>query len=145
MVTSSELAELRQAIARGELPSDLTAKLNSLSRTDLGQHFIEQNCRLFTELLLASFEGSFTEASGVICDRLLRVLAYVRKDDDYIPDYRPDGFADDRQEIRRAAEEFNPLLQNFKVWRLRHQVPRLWMISNTAHRQHPQRNITRIE
>ena len=48
------------------------------------------------------------------------------KDDDVIPDYRSDGFADDQQEVHAALIEFTPLLQAFKGWRLRHQVPVLW-------------------
>jgi hypothetical protein len=57
---------------------------------------------------------------------LLRVLAYVRKDDDAIPDNRPDGFVDDQQEIRAMLNEMGGLLQSFKMWRLRHQVPEMW-------------------
>ena len=51
------------------------------------------------------------------------MLAYVRKDDDAIPDYLPSGFMDDQQEVRAAAMELGPLLQAFKAWRLCHLVP----------------------
>jgi hypothetical protein len=54
------------------------------------------------------------------------VLAYVRKDVDAIPDYQPEGFADDQQEIRSAATELSALIQAFKAWRLRYQVPVIW-------------------
>ena len=53
-------------------------------------------------------------------------VACVRKDDDAIPDYRPDGFVDDLQEVRAIARDLDSVLQNFKSWRLRHQVPAMW-------------------
>ena len=59
-------------------------------------------------------------------------VAYVRKDDDAIPDYRPKGFADDPQEVRVVTTQLSPLLQAFKAWRLRHQVPGMWFGGNTA-------------
>jgi hypothetical protein len=62
----------------------------------------------------------------VSCERLLRVLAYVRKDDDSIPDYQPGGFVDDQQEVRKVDNKYHSLLESFKAWRLRHQVPALW-------------------
>jgi hypothetical protein len=77
-------------------------------------------------LLLAALESAFSEATSANRERLLRVLAYVRKDDDAIPDYRTDGFTDDQQEVRAATTELGPLLHAFKVWRLRHQVPGMW-------------------
>jgi hypothetical protein len=103
------------------------AKLDRMKGEDLTCRFVEQHCRLFMLLLSAAQDGSFREASAAECDRLLRVLAYVRKDDDYTPDYRPDGYADDRQEVRSAVSELAPLLHSFKSWRLRHQVPGLWL------------------
>jgi len=51
----------------------------------------------------------------------------VRKDDDATPDYKPEGFADDQREARAVAMELDDLLQSFKEWRLRHQVPRMWL------------------
>jgi hypothetical protein len=128
LVTAAELADLRNGLARKKAPADLTAKLNGMVGENLTQLFIEQNCRLFIALLAAAQDGSFNEASATDCERLLRVLAYVRKDDDYIPDYRPGGFADDQQEIRAALNELSPVLRNYKAWRLRHQVPRLWLM-----------------
>jgi len=93
---------------------------------DLSHHFIEQNCRLFAALLVAAEDSSFRQGSPAERERLLRVLAYVRKDDDAIPDYHPEGFADDQQEIRSAASELSALIQAFKAWRLRYQVPVIW-------------------
>jgi hypothetical protein len=51
----------------------------------------------------------------------------VRKDDDAIADYKPGGFVDDQQEVRAATQQLGPLLTSFKAWRLRHQVPRMWL------------------
>src|SRR5262249_10942530 len=95
-VTAHELQNLRDKLTMGRVPLDLAAKLNQLSEGDLSHRFIEQNCRTIIALLQAVQEGTFTKANQTEHDRLLRVLAYVRKDDDAIPDYRPDGFLDDQ-------------------------------------------------
>jgi hypothetical protein len=127
MVSEHELRGLRAALAHGALPTDLETKLIRLSEGDLIQRFVEQNCRVFIAMLLAAWEGSFKGVSAADCDRLLRVLAYVRKDDDAIADYKPGGFVDDQQEVRAAAQQLQPLLTTFKAWRLRHQVPGMWL------------------
>jgi hypothetical protein len=126
LITAAELNNLRQAILRRELPSDFEAKLDRLSRGNLTHRFVERTCRLFTELVLAVQDERFG-ASKADCDRLLRVLAYVRKDDDVVPDYKPNGFLDDQQEVRAAMTDLAALLKSFKNWRLEHQVPGLWM------------------
>ena len=126
LVTAHEVQEVRSSLAKGRLPPDFDAKLARLGDGDLIHRYVEQYSRLFFMLLLAASEGSFTAATPAQRERLLRVLAYVRKDDDAIPDYRRDGFIDDQQEVRAAATELGPLLHAFKVWRLRHQVPGLW-------------------
>ncbi len=126
LVTSHDVQGVRSALAQGRLPTDFEVKLAKLGGGSISDHYVEQNSRLFFALLLASLEGAFTEATPADRERLLRVLAYVRKDDDAIPDYRPDGFADDQQEVRAATTELGPLLHAFKVWRLRHQVPAMW-------------------
>src|SRR5919108_2345016 len=118
-ITSHELEALRQALVRGDLPPDLLHKLRTLKSGDLSHHFIEQNCQLFAALLLATKDGSFRDGTREERERLLRVLAYVRKDDDAIPDYKPDGFADDQREVRAVAVELGDLLRAFKAWRLR--------------------------
>jgi hypothetical protein len=133
LVTAFELQDLRHALARGDVPSDLEAKLNSLAMGNLGHRFIEQNCRTLIALIQAVEDGVFKAASPAECEWLLRVLAYVRADDDAIPDYRPDGFADDQQEVRAATHALSPLLQAFKSWRLRHQVPRMWLARSSRH------------
>jgi hypothetical protein len=60
---------------------------------------------------------------------LLKVLAYVWKLEDAIPDYRLGGFVDDYQEVRRATHDLSRLLESFKGWRLRNQVPGMWSAS----------------
>lgn len=126
LITAHDVQGLRSALAQGRLPTDLEAKLAKLAGGSLSDRYVEQNSRLFFALLLAALQGSFIEATPSDCERLLRVLAYVRKDDDAIPDYLPSGFIDDQQEVRTAASELSPLLHAFKVWRLRHQVPGMW-------------------
>jgi len=125
-ITPHELESLRDALARGCLPPDFLAKLKRLKDGDLSHHFIDQNCRLFAALLVATGDGSFREGSPAERERLLRVLAYVRKDDDAIPDYKPEGLTDDQREMRAAVVELGSLIQRFKAWRLRHQVPVMW-------------------
>ena len=126
MVTVHDLQDLRQALGRGQVPPDFEAKLSKLAAGDLSQRFIEQNCRTSIALLQAAWEGAFKGASYGDCERLLNVLAYVRKDDDLIADYRSGGFVDDQQVTRATATELDPLFQEFKSWRLRHQVPAMW-------------------
>ncbi len=125
LVTEHDVQALRRALAMGTLPADFEAKLTRLARGNLGDHYVEQNSRLFIALLRASL-GAFAGATLSDRERLLRVLAYVRKDDDAIPDYLPGGFIDDQREVRSAVKECEPLLQAFKAWRLRHEVPVLW-------------------
>ena len=127
LVSAHELKEFGQGLARGELPLDFEAKLARLAEGDLLQRFVARNCLLFVALLRAVQDNSFKEASRANCDRLLRVLAYVRKDDDAVADYKPGGFMDDQQEVRAVLAELHPLLKTFKAWRLRHQVPGMWL------------------
>jgi hypothetical protein len=131
-VTSQELEEMRNALGRKHLPADFAEKLARLAQGDLLHRFVAQNCRTFIALLQAAREGAFKGAAPSDCERLLRVLAYVRKDDDEIPDYRPDGFVDDQNEVRAAATELGVLVQSFKSWHLRHQVPSLWRPGTAA-------------
>jgi len=105
------------------LPADFLGKLKRLKDGDLSHHFIEQNCRLFAALIVATEAGSFRECNPAERERLLRVLAYVRKDEDAIPDYTPEGFKDDQREMRAARVELSGMIQAFKAWPLRHQVP----------------------
>ena len=126
LVTPNDVQELRTALVKGRLPPDFEAKLSKLGEGNLVERYVEHNSRLFFGLLLAAVEGSFLKASASDRERLLRVLAYVRKDDDAFPDYLPGGFEDDHQEVRTAAMELGTLLHEYRAWRLRHQVPRMW-------------------
>jgi hypothetical protein len=126
LVTANDVQELRAALVNGRLPSDFEAKLTKLGEGSLVERYVEHNSRLFLALLLAAMKGSFSGASASDRERLLRVLAYVRKDDDAIPDYLSGGFMDDQQEVRAAATELGPLLQAYRGWRLRHEVPYMW-------------------
>ncbi len=126
LVTPCEIEDLRQALARRILPLDFEAKLSRLAEGDLLQRNVARHCCCFLALLLAAADGSFQEARPTDWERLLRVLAYVRKEDDFIADYKPNGFADDQCEVHGAAVELAPLLESFKAWRLRHQVPGMW-------------------
>jgi hypothetical protein len=126
LVTPNDVQELRGALVKGRLPSDFEAKLSKLGEGNLIERYVEHHSRLFFGLLLAAVEGSFLRASASDRERLLRVLAYVRKDDDAIPDYLPGGFMDDQQEVRTAVMELGTLLHDYRAWHLRHQVPRMW-------------------
>ena len=120
------MESLKEALRRGDLPVDFRWKLQRLAGGGLNHRFIEQNCRTITALLLAVEEGRFRDVSQAECERLLRLLAYVRKEDDAMPDYLPEGFSDDQHEVRAVTSELGNLLQTFKAWRLRHQVPGMW-------------------
>jgi hypothetical protein len=126
LVTAAELDSLRAALARGQVPLDLENKLACLANGNLVERYVEQNARLFVALLAASGEGAYSDATPTDRERLLRVLAYIRKDDDEIPDYRPGGFFDDQQEVRAFVAQHAALLNSFKSWRLTHQVPAMW-------------------
>src|SRR3989442_7464236 len=117
-ITPRELEALRGALARGCLPPDFLGKLKRMTDGDLSHHFIEQNCRLFAALLVAAEDCSFREGSPAERERLLRVLAYVRKDDDAIPDYKLEGFGDDQREIAPAAAGLHGLIKSLKRGRL---------------------------
>jgi hypothetical protein len=127
LITDGDLQQMRDAIARGKMPPDFEAKLRKLAGGSLLHRSVEQNSRLFIALLMAARDGDFVEADESERERLLRVLAYVRKDDDAMADYKPEGFSDDQHEVRAVATELDALLQAFKAWRLRHQVPRMWV------------------
>ena len=125
-INDHELGELRETLAHGNLPADFLWKLKRLAGGDLNHRFIERNCRQFAALLLATEAGEFRDLSPAERDRLCCVLAYVRKEDDAAPDYAPEGFTDDQQEVRAVLGELGGLLAAFKSWRLRHQVPGMW-------------------
>jgi hypothetical protein len=126
ILTPHELRQLDESLQRRIVPLDFESKLNRFARGNLVQRSISKHSFDFIALLLAAYHGGFQEAKTADCERLLRVLAYVRKDDDVIPDYRPDGLLDDQQEVRAVTTQLGPLLRSFKAWHLCHQVPALW-------------------
>src|SRR5436309_14604069 len=79
LVSAREAQDLRDALVEGKPPADLELKLSRLAGDSLIHRFVQQNSRLILALLLAAYDGRFREASPEILDRLLRVLAYVRK------------------------------------------------------------------
>ena len=122
-------SEWRRGTGRGGVPVNQAGQPvspQSPFTPGMSHQFIAQNCRLFAALLLATEAGEFRDISPAERDRLLRVLAYVRKEDDALPDYAPEGFTDDQQEVRAVLVELGGLLTAFKSWRLRHQVPEMW-------------------
>jgi hypothetical protein len=125
-VTPKDIQDLNTALLSGWVPLDLEAKLRQLAQGSLADQQIEKNSCLFIALLTAAYTGAFREITSAECDRLLAVLAYVQKSEDAIADYREGGFIDDQQAVRAASLELAPLLQTFKNWRLRHQVPAMW-------------------
>jgi len=128
LVERAEVEDLRHALLAGELPLDFEAKLHRLADGGLAEQVMEHHCRWFWALLEAARNGSFEKVAPSDCEQILRVLAYVRKDDDAIPDFLPGGYWDDQLEVRAAAAELAPLLQAFKEWRLRHEVPLRWQL-----------------
>jgi hypothetical protein len=132
LVTIHEMENLRAALARGHVPADFQRKLDRLESQSLRHHYIRQNSLLFLSLLQAVHAGAYPGGSPAQRELLLRVLAYVRKEDDAIADRQPDGFVDDHQEIREICRDLEPLLRHYKLWRLRHQVPALWQNSSYA-------------
>ncbi len=127
LVTTHDIRDLDEAVGSGRLPVDLERKLCRLAGGGLVNRYVEQTSRLIFSLLLAYREGLFEEMSHADYSRILRVLAYVRKDEDAIPDYKTDGFKDDAQEIRGLEIDLGPVIRSFKSWRLRHQVPGIWL------------------
>ena len=91
LVTAQEMSALRESLSRGHVPADFEAKLNRLAEGELLHQTVARHCRSFIALLQAVLNGTYTQAPPKLCDRLLRVLAYVRKDDDSVPDYQPGG------------------------------------------------------
>lgn len=127
LVTAGEVKALEDALAQGRLPLDFERKLCRLGEGSLLERYVEQNCRLIVSLLQAERQALFRGVSRGDCGRLLQVLAYVRKDEDAIPDYRLGGFKDDAHELRGVEAHLASVLGAYKEWRLRHQVPGLWL------------------
>ena len=127
MVTAQEEESLRQALMQCQVPQEFELKLKRLATGNALERYIEHHCRLLIELVQAAYGGQFLGASPEECRRLVLVLAYVRKYDDEIPDYKPGGYKDDQEEVRAATIELAALIKRFKAWRLQHQVPAMWL------------------
>jgi hypothetical protein len=125
-VSATDLAQLASSLGQGCVPPDLDDKLGRLRKGGVGWQFLEKQCRVIIALLRATMDGSFRKCTLAEQKRLLWVLAYVRKDEDAIADYHPGGFVDDQEEVRKLTHALDPLLHEFKDWRLRHQVPAMW-------------------
>lgn len=126
LVNQFELEQMRFAIARGALPVDFEHKLRRIAAESLTGRFIEQQCRWFAALLIAVQSGQFRGVDNDRFQQLMRVLAYVRKEDDAIPDYQVQGLVDDRHEVRLVVVEMQLLIAGFKDWWLRSRVPVAW-------------------
>lgn len=124
-ISQDEKQAMLGAVTGLALPWDFEQKLARLAKGDLRDSAIEHSCRLYFSLLRAAAVDGFTLKPESI-DHLATVLAYVRKEDDLIPDWLPGGFSDDYLEVRAANAAMAGLLQDYKIWRLRHQVPGLW-------------------
>jgi len=126
MVTQHDVNDIEMALNRGNVPTDFESKLEGLAMQSLLHRSVERNCRLFIALLQAAHKDEFKQLTPSAKERLLRVLAYVRKDDDAIADYKQNGFVDDQREVQAVVADLGVLLDSFKSWRLCHQVPGLW-------------------
>jgi len=126
MVSEKELASLCAALQQGRIPTDLQAKLERLRTEDPREFYLKQQSVLLSALLRSSAAKEFCLLRPQVCERLLRMLAYVRKDDDAIPDTWPGGFADDHDLMRLTCTELREALDTFKAWHLSRRVPLLW-------------------
>ena len=132
MVTAHELDNLRQALRSETLPLDLRAKLARLRTDDPREHFLKQRSALLIGLLTAVETGEYRLAAPEDREQLLRVLAYLRKDADAIPDSLQGGFADDHDLMRQVCNELKPVLDRYKSWHLARRVPLLWQAARRS-------------
>lgn len=135
LVTPEELHSLCAALRNGQPPPDLERKLARLRGDDPREFYLRQQTRLLIKLLIAAARDGFCQANPHDCERLLRVVAYVRKDDDAIPDYLEHGFDDDHDLMRMTCAELGPVLERYKAWHLARRVPALWLHPEAARRE----------
>ena len=122
LLTEGEVEDLRRNIAEGLTPTDLQRKLNGLSEVDLVQYDLQRKARIIVCLLAAIREGGFGPAPLECEEHLLHVVAYLRKDNDAIPDQGPEGgWVDDLAEMREAWAEHREIITRFNDWRLKQQ------------------------
>jgi hypothetical protein len=126
MVTEAEMKALCDALHHDRVPTDLRAKLDRLRADDPRDLYLRQQSLLLASLLMSPAARGFCRLRQHDCERLLRMLAYVRKDDDAIPDTWPGGMADDHDLMRLTCTELREALDAFKAWHLSRRVPLLW-------------------
>lgn len=126
LVTQAEMDALGDSLGRGHMPADLVAKLGRLSVDDPRELYLKQQSLILGWLLTSPVAQAFCRVGPRESERLLRMLAYVRKDEDAIPDTWPGGMVDDHDLMRMACSEFRKVLDTFKAWHLSHRVPALW-------------------
>lgn len=126
MVTEAEIEALCDALHQDQIPADLRAKLDRLRTDDPKEFYLRQQSLLLALLLMSSAALGFCSLRPQVCRRLLRMLAYVRKDADAIPDTWPGGMADDHDLMRLTCTELREALDTFKAWHLAQRVPLLW-------------------
>ena len=127
LVEPGELQALKETLSRGAIPVEFEAKLKRLGREGLTHYYIEQTSRLFIAIWFATRSGEFLKCDPSHLDLMLKVLAYVAKENDFIPDYQSNGFTDDYEMIRATGRQLETLIRDFKEWRLKNQVPRFWL------------------
>jgi len=126
MVTGAEMSNLCEALHSGQLPPDLRSKINRLRADDLRECYLKQQSLLLASFLMSPGAIEFCRLRPQDCQRLLRMLAYVRKDEDAIPDTWPDGMLDDYELMRMICTEMREILDAYKQWHLSRRVPLLW-------------------
>ena len=126
MVTEAEIKALNEALDQGHLPADLRAKLGGLRTDDPRELYLKRQSLLLGSLLMSPAAVAYCRLHPRVGERLLRMLAYVRKDDDVIPDTWSGGMADDHDLMRLTCRELREVLDTFKAWHLARRVPSLW-------------------
>lgn len=132
MVTQAEMETLCDSLRQDHVPADLQAKLDRLRTNDPKELYLKQQSLLLASLLMSPAAQGFCTLRPNVCERLLRMLAYVRKDDDAIPDTWPDGMADDHDLMRLICTELRDALETFKAWHLSRRVPLMWNAQTTS-------------
>jgi len=132
MVTKAEMESLCDSLHQDHVPADLRAKLDRLRTDDPKELYLKQQSLLLASLLMSPAARDFCSLRPNVCQRLLRMLAYVRKDDDAIPDTWPGGMADDHDLMRMTCTEYREALETFKAWHLSRRVPLMWNTHATS-------------
>lgn len=132
MVTQAEMETLCDSLHQDHVPADLQAKLDRLRTNDPKELYLKQQSLLLASLLMSPAAQGFCTLRPGVCERLLRMLAYVRKDDDAIPDTWPGGMADDHDLMRLICTELRDALETFKAWHLSRRVPLMWNTQTTS-------------